>query len=214
MREIIEHDALFWLRHNRDIGSIITSLPDMEETKHAADIYPDWFFEAARECFRSASPGHPIIFYQTDRLLKGRRISKANILMNVATSLNRFQLVYHKIVLRRDPGKTDLRRPGYSHLLCFGDSDVKPGRPTPDVMHVGSVLYPNGMSLVAATTALQTAKRHGDDICDPFCGRGTVPALAEAMGFKVVVGVDIDEKQCAAARSLRLLKQSRKRDRL
>src|SRR5690606_7627847 len=98
------------------------------------------------------------------------------------------------------------RRPGYSHLLCFGGEGVKAGKATPDVFHMGGQLYPNGMGLQAATVALQAALAHGDRVCDPFCGRGTVPALAEAMGFSRIIGVDIDPSQCASAKQTRLAK--------
>jgi hypothetical protein len=206
-REIICADATEWLRQNRDVGSVITSLPDMEEIGQTnSELYLNWFRDAAKQCFKSASRGHPIIFYQTDRLIDGRRLSKFNALMTAANSLNGYELVWHKIVLRRDAGKTDLRRPGYSHLICFGDHKVRPGRPTPDVMHAGKLLYPNGTSVTAATTALQTALRHGTTVTDPFCGRGTIPALAEPMGFEKIIGVDIDRQQVEAAKALRLYK--------
>ena len=206
LRKIICADALVWLKGNRDLGSIITSLPDMEETQHKdLGAYMDWFGDAAQQCFRSASEGHPIIFYQTDRLYKGRRLSKAFMLMTTAQSEYR-ELIWHKIILRRGVGKTDLRRPGYAHLLCFGDIKVKPGRPTPDVMRAGGVVYPNGSDIGAATAALQMALAHGKAMVDPFCGRGTIPALAESMGFTEIIGVDIDPKQVEAARALRLMK--------
>lgn len=214
MRQIIEANALDWMAKNRDVGSIITSLPDLDEIPFM-DVkgYALWLAEAAEQCLKTASKGHPIIFYQTDRMINGRRLSKAYILMEVASAWD-FELIWHKIVLRRDPGKTDLRRPGYSHLLCFGDKKVRPGRPTPDVLHSGGVLYPNGMGITAATVALQAAKQHGDRLCDPFCGRGTVPALAEHMGFAKIIGVDIDPQQVVAARQLRLFKGESKRERL
>ncbi len=212
-REIVCADALDWLFKNRDVGTVITSLPDMEELGYRTvdmKMYSDWFKKAAKACFTSASRGHPVIFYQTDRLIDGRRFSKAFALMSLAASLDKgYDLVWHKIVLRRDAGKTDLRRPGYSHLLCFGDEKVKPGKPTPDVMHTGGVLYPNGMGISAATTALQTALRHGTSVCDPFMGRGTVLMIAERMGFEKVVGVDIDPKQCEAAEQLLRVRRPR-----
>lgn len=204
-RVIIEADALEWLKDHQDVGSIVTSMPDMEETSHTAEAYPEWFFNAAIACFESTSSGHPTIFYQTDRLHKGKRISKAHILFDAAFEAGR-RVVWHKIVLRRDPGKIDLRRPGYTHLLAFGDDGVTSGKATPDVFDRGGVLYPNGMGVTAATTALAMAERHGLRVCDPFAGRGTVLALAEQMGFSRIVGVDIDPKQCEAARVLRLNK--------
>jgi hypothetical protein len=203
-RVIIESDSLKWLPKNRDIGSIVTSLPDMEETQHTnLGVYMDWFGDAAAQCFKSASDGHPVIFYQTDRLFKGRRLSKAHLLMLTAQS-EYHELVWHKIVLRHDVGKADLRRPGYSHLLCFGTEGVRPGKATPDVMLSGGFTYPDGMAFAAARTALQAALQHGKAVADPFCGRGTVPALAEHMGFDEIIGVDIDPEQVAAARALRL----------
>lgn len=204
-RTIIEQDALVWLKKHRDVGSVITSLPDMEETNHSEDIYPYWFFTAAQECLVSTSSNHPTIFYQTDRLFKNKRISKCFILMKAAEA-NNLKLIWHKIVLRRKLGKIDIRRPGFSHLLCFGDEGVKAGKATPDVFEAGGVLYPNGMGLQAATIALQAALKHGTRVCDPFCGRGTVPALAEAMGFTKIIGVDIDKQQAEAARHTRLHK--------
>lgn len=206
-RKIIEADALEWMKDHQGVGSIVTSLPDMDETSFNEREYLEWFPKAAQLCFISASDTHPVIFYQTDRLYKGKRISKAALLMFVANACG-YDIVYHKIVLRRDPGKIDLRRPGYSHLLCFGTYGVTAGKATPDVFHAGGVLYPNGTGLQAATVALQTALRHGTKVCDPFCGRGTIPALAEAMGFEKIVGVDIDPAQCEAARTIRMQKHS------
>lgn len=215
-RKIICADALDWLKNHRDVGSIVTSLPDMEETGFSETDYVTWFPIAARECFASASEGHPVIFYQTDRLFKGKRISKAAMLFKAAESSNT-HLIWHKIALRRTAGKIDLRRPGYTHLICFGDHKVTAGRATADVFERGGTLYPNGMGTQAATVALQMALKHGPKVCDPFCGRGTVPALAEAMGFKKIIGVDIDPEQVAAAKVTRLMKggaNSPKRKRL
>lgn len=204
-RKIICADAIEWLSKNRDLGSIITSLPELEEVSMSPEDYVPWFTSAAKLCIKASSEGHPVIFYQTDRLLKGKRISKAYLLMKAAEETGHAML-WHKIVLRRDPGKIDLRRPGYSHLIAFGDATTKAGKATPDVFDAGGVLYPNGMGLTAATVALQAALKHGPKVCDPFCGRGTVPVLAEHMDFSKIIGVDIDEAQCEAARSLRLAK--------
>jgi tRNA G10 N-methylase Trm11 len=38
-------------------------------------------------------------------------------------------------------------------------------------------------------------------VVDPFCGRGTVLAVANAMGFDAL-GVDLGAKRCRAARAL------------
>lgn len=205
-RKIICTDAVEWLSKHRDLGSVITSLPELEEVSMSEVDYKMWFVQAASECFKSTSEGHLTIFYQTDRLYKSRRISKAYMLMKAAQVVSGHEMIWHKIVLRRAPGKIDLRRPGFSHLIAFGDEKAKAGKATPDVFDAGGMLYPNGMGLQAATVALQAALKHGPRVCDPFCGRGTVPVLAEHLGFTQIVGVDIDEAQCEAAKSLRLAK--------
>lgn len=199
-RKIICADALEWLGKHRSVGAIVTSLPDIQEVSMTEGQYIDWFCQAVTDCFKSTSDNCPTIFYQTDRKLDGKRISKAFLIMLAAQALDR-HLIWHKIVLRRDVGKIDLRRPGYSHLLCFGN--LTSGKATPDVIESGGVLYSNGMGLNAAHLALDFASRHTDRICDPFCGRGTVPLIAERQGFKRVVGVDIDPEQCKAAKQLR-----------
>lgn len=203
-RKIYCADALLWLdKKDRKLGTIIASLPDLEEVTMSEHDYPDWFTNAARACIKHTSPKHPTIFFQTDRLFKGKRISKLSLILKAA-ALENVEVVWHKIVLRRDPGKIDLRRPGYSHLICLGGDGVTSGKATPDVFDAGGQLYPNGFSLAAATVALQAAKRHGLRVCDPFVGRGTVVALAETMGFEKIIGVDIDPQQCEAAKVTQL----------
>ena len=61
------------------------------------------------------------------------------------------------------------------------------------------------MGLNAAAVAVRFAARRAGarTIYDPFCGRGTVLAVANAMGLGGV-GFDIDEEQCEHARSLRV----------
>jgi hypothetical protein len=38
-------------------------------------------------------------------------------------------------------------------------------------------------------------------VVDPFCGRGTVLAVAESMGFDAI-GIELAAKRCRAARAL------------
>lgn len=199
-RKIICADAVKWMRKHDNLGTIITSLPDKEEVSMDEADYVRWFHNAALQCFKSATQGRPVIFYQTDRLYKGQRISKAQMLFKAASEAD-MAVVWHKIALRRGVGKIDLRRPGYTHLICFGDEEVKAGKATPDVFEAGGMLYPNGTGTTAAMVALNYAIKYGPDMCDPFCGRGTIPILAEQAGFTKIIGVDIDEEQCEAART-------------
>lgn len=206
--EVITADSLEWLPKHRNLGTIFASIADMDEVKMNERDYIVWFTEIAKECFLSASKTHPVLFYQTDRLLNGRRISKPFILMSVALSLG-YELVWHKIVLRREIGKIDLYRAGFSHLLCFADSSLKCGKASPDVMYSGRFLHPYGVGMNAAKFALRFALNYGKSVCDPFCGHGTIPAVARMLGFEKIIAVDIDPKQTAeTSRLMRVMDQN------
>jgi hypothetical protein len=143
------------------------------------------------------------IFYLGDRRYRSRLLSKATLMCNAAQSLG-FHLLWHKIVLRNEPGKVNLYRPTYLHLMAFSLS-LKAGRPTPDVIDRGEIIYPDGMNIEAAVLSVHFAAdaTRANVIYDPFCGRGTVLAVANALGLESV-GFDISRKQCALARKLRI----------
>lgn len=193
MSTVICADSLRWLPENRNLGSIVTSLrlQDLER-------YSEWMKQAATECFRSASPGCPVIFVQSDRKKDGKQFSKAHLLMCVSETLD-FQLVWHKIELRQEVGKINLYRPSYRHMLCFGTGQVGAGRATPDVLPVSKTSYPMAFGEHAADVAVEFCRRYSDRICDPFCGRGTVLRAAEKLGMQAI-GVDIDPEACEFAR--------------
>lgn len=193
---IICADAMDWLADNRP-GAIVTSPPDAEEIGQDMDTWSGWFRAACLACFQ-ASAG-PVVFYVTDRKQGGRIYSKPAIIFDAAAKAG-IAPAWHKIALRREVGKADIHRPGFSHLIAFG---AAPGVATPDTFMRGRVLYPNGTGLVACRVACEWAGRFSKEIADPFCGRGTIPAVAEALGFGAV-GVDIDPEQCERARGLSL----------
>ena len=66
------------------------------------------------------------------------------------------------------------------------------------------------MGLTACKVACRFVKGETTSrvIVDPFCGRGTVLAVAESMGFDAL-GVDLSAKRCRAARTLSLETPSR-----
>lgn len=196
-------DAVDWLRGQQagGVGSIVTSLPDADETGQGFSQWQEWFKDTAALCIGATSDNAVTIFYQTDRKAEGRWISKAEmILSTVAPEAAR--VLWHKIALRAAPGAIDVRRPGYSHLIAIS-RQATPGKATADVLDRGRVLYPNGMGLKAASFAVRFAMRFSNDLVDPFCGRGTIPAVAEALGMNVT-GIDIDPLQIEKARRLKL----------
>lgn len=201
MREVICADALPWLEGRRAVGAVVTGLPDAAEIGWPVERYLPWFRNAARLAMLAATPAAPAVFCQTDRKADGQWHSKAALLFQASGEAG-LRCLWHKIVLRRATGATDLHRPGYSHVIAFS-REGRPGAATPDVLGVGKTVYSNGMPLNVALAAVRFAAQSSDTICDPFCGRGTTLAVAEALGLRAV-GVDIDPAQCAAARRLRL----------
>jgi hypothetical protein len=197
--KIVCADSFEWLPANRDQGSIVTSLPDASEIGiEDLNKYEKWVRRAATECFLSASEGCPVIFIQTDRRKGGRQFSKANLLMNIAQELGWF-LLWHKIELSAEVGKSSLYRPTFRHMLCFGRGKMSAGQATPDVIPPSKRLYDMAFGFAAARVAVEFCKKFSNGVLDPFCGYGTTLHAAEELGMDSV-GVDIDQKVCEVAK--------------
>lgn len=200
-KTIICADAVKWMATTDLKGSVVTSLPDPEEINATPEEWRKWFVNASSLAMALAKPSAPSIFYQTDRKADGRTYSKAGLLIEAANQRG-VCLLWHKIVLRRQVGSIDLHRPGFTHLMAFS-AKGKPGVASPDVIERGEMIYPNAMGIKVARFAVEFAGHYDRLILDPFCGRGTIPALADALGFNSV-GVDIDNSQCEKASRLKL----------
>jgi DNA modification methylase len=200
MKTVICADSFEWLPANRNVGAIITSLPDASEIGiENLNEYEKWVRRAATECFLSASVGCPVIFVQTDRRKSGRQFSKSMLLQNIAAELGWF-LVWHKIELSQEIGKSNLYRPTFRHMLCFGKVKITAGQATPDVIPPSKRLYEMAFGFEAARVCVDFCKKFSNHVCDPFCGHGTVLHVAEEMGADSV-GVDIDPKCCEVAKT-------------
>jgi hypothetical protein len=201
MREVICCDAFEKLKTIEPVRAVITSLPDASEVACGLAGYDEWFTQGVRAILRRVSKNGVAIFYQGDRKHDGSLLSKATLLCNTARSLE-YRLLWHKIVLRNPPGSVNLFRPSYLHLMAFSRS-LRSGKATPDVIELGATVHKNTMginaAIVAVRFALEAAK--AATIHDPFCGRGTVLAVANALGCNSV-GFDINEEQCIYARAL------------
>jgi DNA methylase len=201
-RTVINADATDFLRDAKSFPAVVTSLPDAEETNMELPKWREWFIGCVKTI--AAKTDTYAIFYQTDRKADGVLHSKAALVFKAA-ELAGANVVWHKIVLRRQPGGIDLFRPGFTHLICLSKKG-KSGKATADVFERGKMIYDNSMGLNAARVALGFIKDVGKTllIVDPFCGRGTILAAAEKMGMDSV-GVDIDEQQCQHAQTLKFL---------
>jgi hypothetical protein len=203
MRKVICCDAFERLRTIEPVAAVITSLPDAHEVECSFTGYAEWFTRGVCTVLNSVRRDGVAIFYQGDRKHNGTLLSKATLLCDAAYSLG-FRLLWHKIVLRNRPGVINLYRPSFLHMMAFSRS-LKAGRPTPDVIDQSETIYNNGMNVNAAIIAVRFSveKAKADIIHDPFCGRGTVLAVANALGLRSV-GFDIDQEQCARARLLQI----------
>lgn len=200
-KEIFCADAVEWMKQSKERGAVVTSLPDADEIGKTPAEWSKWFIDAAALAMGMAKENCPAIFYQTDRKADGITYSKIGLLFKAAEIVG-CNLLWHKIVLRRAPNSVDIHRPGYTHLTAFSKLG-RPGPASPDVIDRGEMIYPNAMGIIAARFAVSFAGSSDNLIIDPFCGRGTIPAVANALGFNSI-GVDILPEQCEKARRLKL----------
>lgn len=189
-------DLFDWLADQAGSGAVVTSLPDADEIGATIQEWKDWFDRAVEACL-AASTG-PSLFLQTDRKHDGQWISKPALILRVAARLDR-PLIWHRIVLRRDPMKVDLHRPSFSHLLAVGPG--RPGPPAPDVIYAGRPLWANGAgSQVAHAAAIYLESQKVGRVLNPACGSGAFMVAAAVLGLDVS-GCDLDPTRVSEANS-------------
>lgn len=206
MRRVIQAEALSWMEAN-PAGpgtSVVTSLPDVSEIAgHDLGAWRAWFVGAARAVIGWADFA---VFYQTDVKVDGVWIDKGYLVSRAAEEAAA-NVLWHKIACRKPAGTVGLGRPSYAHMIAVtrgAPIDVR--HPGPDVLpSVGTMTWSRAMGVDACRVALGflRADTPTKTVVDPFCGRGTVLAVAEEMGFEAV-GVDIGAKRCRLARTLKL----------
>ena len=198
-RQIFCKDAIDWLKTQKNLDCIVTSVPEMEEVHLSKDKYVVFLKDAAKLCMEAVKDTGYVIFLQTDRKQKGW-IDKSYIISDAACEL-KIPMIWHKIALRQEVGTSGLFRPTFSHMLCYSKKG-KVGPVFPDVLERGSVTYENAFGMEAVKAVLEYVKKQGaKTVVDPFVGSGTTVALANKMGLKGI-GVDIDPKQCKKAMAL------------
>jgi hypothetical protein len=201
-------DAVPWLRANAPLlgCSLITSLPDVSSfPEWSLEQWQRWFVDAARATMAATPDQGVTIFYQTDIKREGVWVDKG-YLCHEAAAAEGAALLWHKIVCRKPPGNTAFGRPGFAHLLCYsrGVRD-QVARSTADVLpSTGEMIWSQATGVAACEAACRYVRSHtaSTTIVDPFCGRGTVLAVANRLGFRAV-GVEIGRKRARQARNLR-----------
>jgi hypothetical protein len=216
MRRVVQADAFAWMAAHAagEHTSVVTSLPDVSELPHVTiDAYAAWLVDAARRVIRWLPKTGVAIFFQSDIRRGGVWIDKGYLVMRAAED-ERAPIAWHKIVCRRPPGTVALGRPSYSHMICVARGELPlPRRPGPDVLpDAGFMPWSRAMGAEACRVACQYLRDETDTrvVVDPFCGKGTVLAVANSLGFEAV-GVDTGAKRCRAARTLVLPEDTRRK---
>ena len=203
-------DALQWLAAlpgPLDGCSMLTSLPDATELPGIGQqAWRRWFVEAARLVLRRTPDDGAALFYQSDVKRAGRWVDKAYLVQRAAEEEGA-ALLFHKIVCRKPAGTVTFGRAAYGHLLCFSRGlEADPARSTADVLaDAGRMTWVRAIGLTACRVACgfileQTTTR---TVVDPFCGLGTVLAVANEMGMDAI-GVELNQKRARKARGLTL----------
>jgi hypothetical protein len=208
-RLVIQAEALAWLDEHaaEPTDAIITSLPDVSEVPALGpglEGWRAWFVEAAARVMRWPAPGMPSIFFQSDVRHQGQWVDKAFLVQQAGERVGA-SLVFHKIVCRHPPGTLTQGRASYSHLLAFTlGAQLFPKKPSADVLpDAGEMPWSRAMGTRACEAACrflldETPVRR---VVDPFCGKGTVLAVANVLGIDAL-GIELSAKRCRAARKL------------
>ncbi len=186
--------------------SFIPSLPDYSEfPSMSLNEWKEWFIGAARAVFDACPPEGVAIFYQTDLKHEGVWVDKAYLCQRAAEQAGA-DLLWHKTVCRVAAGNVTFGRPAYSHLLCFSRGvRAVVSKSTADVLpEMGEVTWTRGMGVQACATACRFVLSHTvtRTVVDPFCGHGTVLAVANELGMDGI-GVELGGKRAERARLLR-----------
>jgi hypothetical protein len=209
-RTIVNAEAIAWLAANvaDPRASVVTSLPDVSELPDLdLDGWRAWFVAAARQVIAWTPRTGASIFFQSDIRAGGIIVDKSYLVMRAAEAEGA-SLLWHKIVCRRPPGTISFGRPSWSHMLCIAREPRPPAHaPGPDVLpDAGFMPWSRAMGVTACRSACSYLRDeiNARVVVDPFCGRGTVLAVANAMGMDAI-GVELSAKRCRAARALVVL---------
>jgi len=181
----------------------VTSLPDVSEVSLALPAWREWFLAAAGLVVESVPPESAALFFQSDIKRDGTWIDKGALVIRAAADAGA-HVLFHKIVCRRPAGTLTSGRPGYTHLIAVSRAMSCPEvLPIPDVIaDAGPQLWVRAMGTRAAAHAVRFARDQvrAKIIFDPFCGVGTVLAVANALGLDAI-GVEKARKRSEQARA-------------
>ena len=205
-REVHCADAIPWMQaRGRMAGACaVTSLPDVSEVGLALPAWREWFLAAVQLVVAAVPDDSAAIFFQSDIKRDGGWIDKGALVMSAAEAAGA-RVLFHKLICRRPPGTLTLGRPGYTHLIAVSRTLRCPDvLPVPDIItDVGRQPWVRAMGVRAAAHAVRFARDQAGAkiIFDPFCGVGTVLAVANRLGLDAL-GVEKAKKRCEQSRQL------------
>jgi len=205
---VVHHaDGVAWLAASplSPDHAVVTSLPDLSELPSlGADGWRRWFIDTAALACRQVDEHSVAVFFQTDVKRDGRWVDKG-FLVQLGAEAAGSHLLWHKVVCRAPPGTATPGRPGWAHLLCFSRAlRLETAGSSPDVLpRLGAMPWARAMGVEACEAVCQfllerTAAR---TVVDPFCGVGTMLAVANARGLDAV-GVELSAKRAEQSRRL------------
>lgn len=208
-RSVIHGDGVEWLRRERLpwTHAVVTSMPDSSELPSLGFAgWRSWFVETAALVMRQVADDSVAVFFQTDVKREGVWVDKGYLVARGA-ELAEVELLWHKIVCRAPAGTTTFGRPAYAHLSCFSKTlRLDPKSSSADVLpRLGEMPWPRAMGVeaCAAVCRFLRASTSCTTVVDPFCGIGTMLAVANAHGLDAI-GVERSAKRAARARLLTL----------
>lgn len=205
-REVTCADAIPWMqaRGRIEAACAVTSLPDVSEVGTSLEQWRPWFLDAARRVIEIVPDESAALFFQSDIKRDGAWIDKGALVTRAAEDAGA-RILFHKIVCRHPPGMLTAGRPAFTHLIAVSRTMKCPDvLPIPDVIaDAGEQKWVRAMGVRAAAHAVRFAQEHARAklIFDPFCGVGTVLAVANALGLDAL-GVEKSRKRCAFAQAL------------
>jgi len=206
-RVVHQTDGVAWLAAHSlpPDHAIVTSLPDLTEiTSLGADGWRRWFVDTAALACRQVADEGVVVFFQSDVKRDGRWVDKG-FLVSVGAEAAGSHLLWHKVVCRAPPATATPGRPGWAHLMCFSRAlRLDTAGSSADVLpRLGEMTWARAMGVAAceATCHFLRQKTAARVVVDPFCGVGTMLAVANAYGLDAV-GVELSAKRAEQARQL------------
>lgn len=206
-RSVFHADGPTWLRENPlpPSHAVVTSLPDASEVPRLGFAgWRTWFVDTAALICESVAPEAVAIFFQTDVKQEGLWIDKG-FLVQLGAERAGAALLWHKVVCRAPAGTTTFGRPAYAHLICFSRTlRLTAAQSFADVVpELGAMPWPRAMGTRACVEVCKFLLAHTAcrTVVDPFCGIGTLLAVANDQGLDAI-GVELSAKRARRAELL------------